>query len=350
MKHIIIGGSNSLPETGWVSVYRDLVAADDTVLNLSIGAAPNLMGFYSLSTVSDLARGDVVIWEYALNDENYIEHKGYDLQFLLRHCEHTVRHCIERGLRLVPLIFATQNAVKAGKMHPYRSELRALFSHYGLEYIDFTEAFPKRLKTDSLPPWVFQDRSHYKKNPIIINFIARQSFRLATCIQLPRKLKEPFLEGPPAEVEILTKFDQGAVSNFTNSRLNLPVWAPEPVDGHLAITVPGGAFRLIGLVLICSPNGGAFRINVGTTSFSISASYVAGRHRKALLKMFIFQNASITTTYWPGDTPVCISWQAERKGLLADYGFQSRPTDAMLGARESRVVALIVDRLAAVSI
>ena len=59
---VIVGGSNSLLRDGWASQLAARCPGE-TMVNLSIGAAPSLMGFYRLLTSDTCPPGSTVIWE-----------------------------------------------------------------------------------------------------------------------------------------------------------------------------------------------------------------------------------------------------------------------------------------------
>ena len=62
MQAIIIGGSNSLKSGGWTSQLIKR-APEIGFSNLSIGAAPSIMGYYRLLTGPEFGAGDTVFWE-----------------------------------------------------------------------------------------------------------------------------------------------------------------------------------------------------------------------------------------------------------------------------------------------
>ncbi len=70
MTTYICGGSNSVRRGGWVHHFD--VPSD----NISIGASTSIMGAYRVMFCRDVAPGDTVIWEYALNDANQALGRG----------------------------------------------------------------------------------------------------------------------------------------------------------------------------------------------------------------------------------------------------------------------------------
>src|SRR3569833_1183009 len=66
----IVGTSVSIEDGGYVTRLRQrLQAAGESLSNLSVGDQTSMMGYMRLLThATQIARGDVVVWEYSLLD------------------------------------------------------------------------------------------------------------------------------------------------------------------------------------------------------------------------------------------------------------------------------------------
>lgn len=74
MKIVVIGTSNSVKKNGWLKAFR-LDRFNDEIENLSIGANSSLLGITRALQEQDvIAAADVVILDFSVNDQNYIDH------------------------------------------------------------------------------------------------------------------------------------------------------------------------------------------------------------------------------------------------------------------------------------
>ena len=235
MKQVcVFGGSNSIKEGIWTTGLSELLPPNFTFLNGSVGAVSGIMAYCRLAAMDQLKRRDVVLWEYALNDQNYVDKLGHYPELLLRFCEHTIRLCRSRGLRFIPLIFAGRNATERGEMTPYRRDLRQLFDHYSIQYLDVSEELPKILDRKRVPDYVYQDKSHYKEDAFVGRFIAKRALKLirsgAGWVAAADRLRGEDVTG----VQLISRFDSGESQDFSNSRVTVDCFVPtdtgEPVS------------------------------------------------------------------------------------------------------------------------
>ena len=68
-------------KTGWVSRFR---AHAPDLVNLSVGGTTSITGLFRVMTTPQIGPGDVVVWEYALNEANHIR-RGRPPRLLLEH-------------------------------------------------------------------------------------------------------------------------------------------------------------------------------------------------------------------------------------------------------------------------
>lgn len=344
-KICVIGGSNSIKAEGWTAQLAERIPYGAEFLNESVGGVPCIMGYYRLVSLKQLKPGDVVLWEYALNDQNHIDNRGYDPKLLLRFCEHTIRLCQKRGLRFIPLIFASQATAALPEMTRYRRDLRALFAHYGLDFVDVTEDLPKKMNRPDVPRFVYFDESHYKVDAFVVRYIATRALALIRAGAGVAGTPERMFGAEVATIRTVTRFERGHAEPFRNSRVSVDRWTPSADGEPVAITVDQGPFRLVGVVMLCTSFGGAFRVQAGAREFAISATYLEDKFTKPLLKFFtLSDDLDAGITYPPGST-IAFHWEDGALPLANDYGFMPKLNDQQLMGRQSSVVGLMLEQL-----
>jgi hypothetical protein len=344
-KICVIGGSNSIKAEGWATQLAERVIAGNEFLNESVGGVPCIMGYYRLVALKQLKPGDIVLWEYALNDQNHIDNRGYDPKLLLRFCEHTIRLCQKRGLRFIPLIFASQATISLPEMTPYRRDLRALFDHYGLDYFDVTEELPKKMNRTDVPKFVYFDESHYKVDAFVVRYIATQALMLiragAGVVGTPERMFGAEVDS----IRTVTTFDTGHSELFKNSRVSVNRWTPSDSGEPVSITVQQGPFRLVGVVMLCTSFGGAFRVQAAGREFAISATYLEDKFTKPLLKFFTLSDDLDAGVTYPAGSTIAFHWEDGSLPLANDYGFMPKLNPEQLMGRQSSVVGLMLEQL-----
>lgn len=227
MKIIIIGGSNSLRSNGYSAQLADSFPEAE-IVNLSIGASPSHMGFYRLSAFDDLSPGDLVIWEYALNDAMYCSVDPDVTDLVLRYVEATIRLVREAGARLVPFVFTTRRIENAFRRRDYRSQLHFLFSHYGIAFTDFSHELRRRLQVESLDDHFFRDNAHYAMRPEFVDLVLeRVSAALANPALGQPVAARQLYSRPNTRQRCRDRASSGLAAPFTNKILSLNAWSTE---------------------------------------------------------------------------------------------------------------------------
>lgn len=237
MTYFIIGGSNSIFKDGWVSLFSEQVS--EPCVNRSVGATTTLTGIYRFMLPDGPATGDCVIWEYALNEINHIG-RGYDPDIVLKNVEHFILLCRQRGCRLVPLIFTPRREENAETRDPYYQRLRELFTHYGVAFLDVSDAYRKAFKVDRIPADHFIDNAHYAKTPAMLGFIANGAVALAKAATVPGPADPLYTAG-----RTLALIDGFQEDTFSNSLLTIPV---AKVPSSIDLTSGG---RVIAIYALC---------------------------------------------------------------------------------------------------
>lgn len=278
----IVGGSNSLFSDGWVERYAAL--KDDPVENLSVGATTTLTGLYRLMLEKSVNKGDVVIWEYALNEVNHVVH-GQSLRIILKNVEHFIRYCRRRGLRLLPVILTPRKQELAERRHRYFVRLENLFRHYGIEYYDVSSAWRSAHDLPCMPGDHYQDNAHYRRDGEVVDFLASGVAGIEPKLIRARK----FLYTGKKRVRLMTDF---ADDMFRNSIMTVPA-------AKLPLTIDlRGSGRIIAIMAIAHPSPTQSGLDLSLTSrigkpvrVAVSTS-AAGSFPKPILKAISIEQAS----------------------------------------------------------
>jgi len=344
MKIAIIGGSNSINATGWVGAFAEVIGDLGEVVNRSVGAAPSIMGYYRAVTESGLGKGDVLIWEYAVNDQSFVDRGKQTPELLLGYCEMTLRYCQERNIRFIPLIFTAMTKAWEPKS-AYRTGLHRLFEHYGLLYLDVSDEVPAKLDRKRVPEYLYQNDLHYKPQTFITKFIAKRARTMMAQYQRPKAVA-PLFATAGAQVEIFTGFDGCDRATFANSVLTVETFAPDPGTGMMHARISGPAFRLAAVVLLCPVNGGALRFTTPDRSFGITATFKEHGFLKPLLKLFTLTDDKTHSFAFAGATSFSISRENSATDLITDFGFVDEPTEKSLETATAAIVAMVIERRA----
>lgn len=288
MSIVIIGGSNSIFRDGWISGFPSGLA----IRNLSVGATTSICGLYRALLPDGPARGDTIIWEYALNEAAHL-YRGYRLKRVLKNVEHLLRLASERRCRFVPLIFTPYRDEKRPERQPYFSRVSDLFRDYGLEPVDISLALRADLGVQVLPREYYSDGMHYVRSNFMLKFIGRQVESALPDAQVPHR-QSPRYSGNRV-VSLLPLSPQG---QFKNSIMSVPV-----SDVPLQIGLPAGG-EILAVVCLCSPKGNhglRARILRGDEIRSDARFSTTSKIRMKLLKPVALENTG-SWLFRPGDT------------------------------------------------
>ncbi|MGX9857613.1 SGNH/GDSL hydrolase family protein (plasmid) [Limimaricola variabilis] len=241
---VIIGGSNSLLQNGWVDQLKKLHPQPERVVNLSIGAATTAMGLYRLLSSTNLPPNPVILWEYALNEANYSAHRQ-PVQVMLYHMRWLFEICARRGYPVLPVLLYNKAEAIGEEEHPYRERLAALLKRYQLKPVDARRFW--RLRFDHLTPdRLYKDNPHYAVNTGFPRALAKLALARAAVAVPPRDTKPgPGLAG--RDLRILTPNGDDAEA-FSNRILSCDVF---PLTRPQQIPMRG---RLLACFLISSQN------------------------------------------------------------------------------------------------
>lgn len=292
----IYGGSNSLLKTGWTAgLQEDL--PPHSVVNHSIGATTSVTAIYQMFTNGKIRHepGDVVVWEYALNEANHIT-KGLDPEIALGNTERFIRECARRELKLAAAVFTPLDQEMAEERMPYYSRLHALFQHYGIEIFDVSQAWRLQNCAPRVPGRLYRNKAHYADDPEIRNFIVAGVKAALGKAQKPLNVS-PLRCGPGALHVELAKTGE----RFENSRISALV---APISYRMEFSRKG---VVIGLAALIHPNSrSGLHVQIGRqdrleclANFSTAGSKALER---PILKVYAVEAATTASrAATPGD-------------------------------------------------
>ena len=290
MKVVIVGGSNSLKKDGWTSFLPAMVPGVE-IINQSIGAAPTLMGYYRLVTGVKLDPGDIVIWEYALNDEAKIKLKTYSAESAHRHLEMTIRYASSMGAFFIPVVFAEIENSDNGRKNQYLAGLAQLFSTYGLIPVSAVDLYCAAHNVDRIPMEEFQNRKHYSVSSdvvqMVVKAVAEQIFQPVA----PKSSVAPIFFVNEPELFFADDFTGGRQFEFKNSIVYLKVHEPL-VENPLLLKVPTGTWTVLGAIVLRSKDPRLLDFEFDRLAVLTSLSYRSRNHSRPMLGFRQFATGS----------------------------------------------------------
>ena len=243
------------------------------------------MALYRALVADDVRQGDLIVWEYALNDFNHIS-RGYKKDVLLRNIEHFIILCREKGCRLVAAIFTPRRLEAAAERNPFYQSILDLFAAYGVSCFDISAEFRLANSVRRMPEVLFSNGAHYEIEPELMRFIALGVHALCDDATLPAAIA-PIRTGDQ-RLFLATDFCD---FEFENSLLSVPA-ARLPV---VLQKLPAG--QILAIYCVCNyfDNNGVrvilHRADGDKLSFRFSASS-EGNFQKPVLKAVSVENAS----------------------------------------------------------
>ncbi|NEY89217.1 SGNH/GDSL hydrolase family protein [Tabrizicola oligotrophica] len=292
----IYGGSNSLLKTGWTAGLQEDFPPH-SVVNHSIGATTSVTAIYQMLTNAKIRHepGDVVVWEYALNEANHIT-KGLDPEIALGNTERFIRECARRELKLAAAVFTPLDQEMAEERMPYYSMLHALFQHYGIEIFDVSQTWRLQNDVPRVPRRLYRNKAHYADDPEIRNFIIAGVKTALGKAQRPMNVSP--LRCGPGELHVeLAKTGE----RFENSRISALV---APINYRMEFSRKGAVVGLAALVHPNSRSGLHVRLDRRNRVESMANFSTAGAKSmgKPIMKVYSAEAAkNVTWDVIPGD-------------------------------------------------
>lgn len=340
MKIIVVGGSNSMREEGYVYDLEKLFHGVE-ILNRSLGASTSSMALFNLIDRNEIEPGDLVIWEYALNDTNHIVRMGYDQRMIMRMVEHTIRICSSRGAAFLPVILTPREIEREVAPIPYRTALHFLFNAYGIPFIDLSLEVRARFQVPHIPLEDYEDENHLLRNGRVFAYLAEL---IAEKVRLGVKAPEPacpvYLKVDQT-VHVLRNLSGGVGKELVNRRYSTAYRAP---DGSPVLAEPESiAGRVIGVVVISGADAGILTITSGGNSVNVSIRHDHKGFRKPAVKMLTLPNLMEGDCHVGPGQPLVFTWAESNLPFVADMDFVSDFDSGETNPMEGGIVALLIE-------
>ncbi len=281
MKAVIIGGSNSVMKKGWVS-FLTANRPRLTLLNRSIGATNSAMGFYRLQSGPTLAPGDAVIWEYALNDENWIAAGRCTVAFALRYVELCILFARKHGASFIPLVLSAASLAEQGQTTPYLTGLRGLLAQYGLHPVVATDLYCKRFGTSRVTRHEYADRVHYDADSPVLKLVAKAVGGQIAAPVFPGKAVTSPSGTRLHQVRFLQSFTNTTEFSFANRLISATAHRPaEDAVGHAS--AGQGRWRVVGVIVLRSPEPSGLVFRLGAAQAIVPTVHAKLNYTKSTL-------------------------------------------------------------------
>ncbi|WP_372922002.1 hypothetical protein [Roseovarius sp.] len=173
---IVLGGSNSMIERGWVNLLRVHFTQLAGMQNLSVGACTTAMGLYRLLSSANRPPEAAVFWEYGVHEYNHLT-GGQSLDSLLYHVEWLIQICIRERRPLIPVLM--RNRTQVDKLDdPYVPALKRLFASYGVQILDVQMLITVLARGEYKPNDWYRDDAHYKVDTPLMISVAEHAMML----------------------------------------------------------------------------------------------------------------------------------------------------------------------------
>ncbi|GHC53239.1 SGNH/GDSL hydrolase family protein [Neogemmobacter tilapiae] len=256
----IVGGSNSILRNGWTYALADALGPDQPITNLSCGAASTLMGLFRfLGQIDQCRPGDVVIWEYALNDQNHCS-SGQSWQVLVRYVKWMIRLCHDHGLLFLPLVLHQRSWHNSTPPTcPYYRALENLFQAAGIKAVSDEPIIRARIRGGQSIDKIFADPVHLRNGPKLMAAFARDIVAALSGLEpLGPKALQASIPQPGATLTLATDFAAGETLTFKNSIVNL---IGHPIQQSPGLTCKG---KLLGLIVVTGTARTALELKIGS--------------------------------------------------------------------------------------
>ncbi|MBD3765381.1 MAG: SGNH/GDSL hydrolase family protein, partial [Rhodobacterales bacterium] len=267
---VLLGGSNTLMTGGWSARLAERLPAGWRLENRGIGGTSSLMGIYRLLSKPDWQAGDVVVWEYAINEYPLMVESETPLSVLFDHIAWLVRLCEERRLCLLPVVMETEDQARMTDLDPYAARLRKFFADCGVPIVDC-----RVLRTS--PPFagqptgaIYSDFLHYRLDAGFTEAIAQAVVdRLDGLKPLTQVPQREVAQRRARRLQAFTDFQGEGAAHFENSII--------AIDYHrfsrgCTANVRG---QIKGAIILATPDGAGFRLIHGSAGprFATQCAY-----------------------------------------------------------------------------
>ena len=251
---LVLGGSNSMLQGGWVNLLRRDFGALADIANLSVGACTTAMGLYRFLSTSDRPPEAAVFWEYGVNEFNHLQ-GGQSLESLLYHVEWLIQLCIRERRPLIPVLMRTRTQAGLAE-DPYLSHLRRLFASYRIPVLDVHNLLSVLARgTPDANEW-YSDDAHYRVDKPLPLRVAEYAMVMHRQARPPVQVPDRAAHFDSRDLTLLRP-DTPGNAVFDNSIMRVPF---TPFGATPTVTVNG---RVLAAAIVTSGSGPAIEIDLG---------------------------------------------------------------------------------------
>lgn len=338
MTIFICGGSNSILKGGWTRRLNALLPNHE-IRNISIGATCSVTGLYRCLFTVKLSAGDTVIWEYALNDCNHVDIHGLSDEYLLKCLELMLAECAQRRVKFVALIFKSLNQELWSGEPNYHRKVKALFSAWGVEYVDVSAEYRRFLDVVSIPPAYYEEPNHYNTSSGIISYIENRAASLFEVGTVPKLCKRLHSDAAMS-LGFINNFLEGASEVVGTSWFSHSAWRPSP---ELCARPEFGG-QVLSAVMFSARDGGAFELSCGHDRVIVSATLPGPATVKPRLSpAFLDLSSTSTLNFREGDV-IRVNWAGSGENLCSGTFNKRNLNAAELTGRAASLLGFLVER------
>ena len=212
------------------------------------------MGIYRFLTGPKLNHGDVLIWEYGVNE--YGASRSLSVDALLDDVARLVSLCEDRGLCFLPVIMQHQ-AQHFDRADVYSVRLRQLFDECGIEMIDCREFLGREPYSSMSLDEIYAEPAHYRTDIGLTEAIAQEvADRLERMDVLRTAPGRPVQGYRDRSLAVFSDFDGGVTLSLRNSLVAL--------DYTSFLQDFVGRFRgeMRGAIIVATPSAPGFSMHV----------------------------------------------------------------------------------------
>jgi hypothetical protein len=277
IKVVVIGGSNTLMNPGWfpkfISMAADRGLSISVLENYAIGNTTIGYGFYCLLKNDALRNADVLMIEYAINDE-FIYRDIPGFRHWARLYEGLIRFAVGLNptIKIFSVILETRRVALADEISQISSNIVYLSHWYQIGFVDLSRELNIRHGLSVLADeklYAQNDAAHYSTNKGVpaVAEIAADAF--AELVRAPTyELSSPvdrraFVSVGRLDVVDLARAQGLDIKTYKNKRFSLSTF--DLAAFALRIRIKKGI--LLGIEFVCERNTAPFYITIGSLSW-----------------------------------------------------------------------------------
>jgi len=325
MKITVIGGSNSLLKTGYVPIVVNLLeqAQGEAVElnNLAIGNTFSHFGFWQILTKNNHHDSDVIIIEYALNDQELSSSRLFNQWANIYEGIISKLRKDNPKAQIIAPLFMTRKAIQNPKITTFLSGAALINLRYSIDSIDVTQllySLGGAQYWDAPKDW-YRDGPHYNKNiqaiigKEVVDRIIKGAGRSFYKEYFP--VSSDFFINPKSAAK------EGNIQRIFHCAEKLITYKNSIVEEKAAVFTKNTPLKfsvkgkLLALIIISTKDDGVIKINFNNeTAFaSLRRKIFDNDNSKFLL------NILVPDQYLKHETPPSVDFEDYNFSVIEDY-------------------------------